>query len=133
MSDDPMNVERMIADMNSNMPVNRRSLLDYIDNGNLTYETKSGAVCSFDKEELEFLASKCTEIEKMRLRLPIFVSTDTSYQSGAWKVEGKTEVSVISKVMNKKPYREDFLRLYYPDLKDLRKLLPNLTVTLFLP
>lgn len=128
-----MNIERIISDMNSNMPINRRSLSDYEDNGDLTYSTKNGSVCSFDAAELAFLASKCTEIEKMRLRLPVFVSTDTSYQGGAWKIDGKTEVSVISKILNKRPYREDILRLYYPDLKDLRKLLPNLTVALFLP
>ena len=133
MSDDPMNMERMISDLNSNMPVNRRPLSDYADNGDLTYRTKSGTVCSFDGAELEFIASKCTEAERMRLRLPVFVSTDTSYSGGAWKVEGVTEVSVISKVLGKRPYREDFLRFYYPDLKNLRKMLPNLTFALFLP
>ncbi|MDR3283241.1 MAG: DUF61 family protein [Candidatus Methanoplasma sp.] len=131
MSDDPMNIEKMIADMNSNMPINRRSVIDYIEKGNLVFETRGGGACAFEESELEYLASKCTDAEKTRLRLPIFVSTDASCP-GAWKIEGRTEVAVVSKMLEKRPYREDYLRLYYPDLKELKKLLSGLIAVLFI-
>jgi uncharacterized protein (UPF0216 family) len=115
------------------MPVSRRTLLEYLESGEATYETKDGQKCAVEREELELLASKCTEIEKMRLRIPIFVSTDTSSETGSWKVEGRTEVAVVAKLLNKKTYRDDFLRLHYPDIQDLRRTLPSVIVMLFLP
>ena len=128
-----MDIENIIRDMNRHMPVSRRTLLEYIESGDDTYDTRDGQKCNIDRKDIEFLSGKCTEIEKMRLRIPIFVSTDTSYADGAWKVEGKFEVAVVSKLLGKKAYRDDFLRIYHPDLKDLRKMLPSLIVTLFLP
>lgn len=123
----------MIRDMNRHMPVSRKTLLEYLESREDTYETKDGQKCSVDRKDIEFLAEKCTEIEKMRLRVPILVSTDTSSESGAWKVEGRTEAAVVAKLLNKRLYKDDFLRLYHPDLKDLRKMIPSLVVTLFLP
>jgi len=123
----------MVRDMNRHIPTSRRTLLDYIESGDDTYDTKDGQKGSIDRKEIEFLAERCTEIEKMRLRLPIFVGTDTSYAGGAWKIEGKIEVEVMSRLLNKRIHTDDFLRLYYPDLKDLRKMLPTSIVVLFLP
>ncbi len=128
-----MDIENIIRDMNRHIPVSKRTLLEYLESEDDSYETKDGQRCSVDRKDLEMLASKCTEIEKMRLRVPIFVSTDTSSETGAWKVEGRTEVAVVSKLLNKRAYKDDFLRLYHPDLKDLRKMLPSLVVVLFLP
>lgn len=128
-----MDIEYIIRDMNRHIPVSRKTILEYLESGDDTYETKDGQKCFIDRKDLEFLASKCTEIEKMRLRVPMFISSDTSYEGGAWKVEGRTEVAVVSKLLNKKIYRDDFLRLYYPDLKEIRRMLPSLVVVLFLP
>ena len=128
-----MDIENIIRDMNRHVPVSRRTLLEYLESGNDTYDTKDGQKCTVDRKDLEFLAENCTEIEKMRLRVPIFVSTDMSDDRGAWKVEGKTEVAVVSRLLKKRPYREDFLRLYHPDLKDLRKMIPSLVSIVFVP
>ena len=128
-----MDIENVIRGMNMHIPVSRKTLLEHLESGEDTYETKDGHKCSVDRKDLETLAGKCTEIEKMRLRIPIFVSTDTSCEGSVWKVEGKTETAVVSKLLSKKAYKEDYLRLYNPDLKDLRKMLPSLIVVLFLP
>jgi len=128
-----VDIENIIRDMNRHIPVSRRTLLEYLESGEDTYETKDGQKCSLDRKDLELLAGKCTEIEKMRLRVPIFVSTDTSCDGGAWKVEGKTEVAVVSKLLNKRAYRDDYMRLYHPDLKDLRKMLPSIISIVFIP
>jgi len=128
-----VDIENLIRDMNRHIPVSRKTLLEHLESSEDTYETKDGQRCIIDRKDLELLAGKCTEIEKMRLRVPILVSTDTSCEGGAWKVEGRTEAAVVSKILNKRLFREDFLRLYNPDLKDLRNLLPSLVVVLFLP
>ena len=128
-----MDIENVIRDMNRHAPVSRRTILEYLESGYDTYETKDGQKVSVDRKELELLAGNCTEIEKMRLRIPMIVSTDTSSENGAWKVEGRTEAAVVSRLLNKRLYRDDFLRLYHPDLRDLRKMLPSLVVVLFVP
>lgn len=128
-----MDIENIVRDMNRHIPVSRRTLLEYLESGYDEYETKDGQKCSVDRADIELLAGKCTEIEKMRLRVPILVSTDTSSETGAWKVEGRTEAAVVSRLLNKRLYRDDFLRLYHPDLKDLRRMLPSLVVVLFVP
>ncbi|MDY0293797.1 MAG: DUF61 family protein [Candidatus Methanomethylophilaceae archaeon] len=128
-----MDIEKMIADMNRHVAVSRRTLLDHIESGDLTYGSRDGAVCRMEPREIEILSSICTETEKMRLKLPIFVSTDTSCPGGAWKVDGTVETSVVSRILKKPVYRDDMLRLYHPDLKDLRKILPNSVEILFLP
>ena len=122
----------MIAHMNKHIPSSRRTVLEYIDSDDRTYRTKGGDICTIDKEEIDILCGYCTEIEKMRLRLPIFVSTDTSSEN-AWKVDGITETSVISKILERKPFREDMMRFYHPDLKRLRSLFPNAVAVLYLP
>ena len=127
-----MDTQKMISDMNKHIPVSRRTLLEHIESGDLTYRTRDGFTCSFDREEIEFLNDICTEIEKMRLRLPILISTDTS-SDGAWKADGITETAVVSRILEKRPMRDDMLKLYHPDLKRLRGKLPNAVVVLFVP
>ena len=127
-----MDTEKMISDMNRHIPVSRKTLLEHIESGDFSYKTRDGYVCSFDKEEIEFLKITCTEIEKMRLRLPILISTDTS-SDGAWKADGITETAVVSKVLEKRSTKEDMIRLYHPELKRLRGILPNAVVVLFVP
>lgn len=131
--EDPRDIPHMLSSMNSNVPVKRRSLLDYLENGNLTYETKSGSTCSFGREGIDLLAGICSEQEKLTLRLPIFVSTDPSSEAGGWKVEGRTEVAVVSRILGKRVHSDDHLSLYYPDLFELKKKLPDLVFTLFMP
>lgn len=130
---DSYGVEKMMIDMNGSLPINRRSILDHLENGDLAYTTRDGTSVSFSESELNILASSATEIEKMRVRLPIMVSTDTSADSGAWKIEGAAEVSLISKVLGKVVRNNDKLRLHYPDVKDLRKILPDLAIMVFIP
>ena len=122
----------MIAQMNKHIPTSRRTLLECLESGDLTYIGKDGAEYRMEKEEIDVLSDVCTEIEKMRLRLPIFVSTDTVTEN-AWKVDGTTETSVLSKLLKRKPFRDDMMRFYHPDLRELRKMLPNAVIVLYLP
>lgn len=131
--DDPRNIPQMLAAMNSNMPVKRRTLADYIDNGNYAYETKSGETVSFDGKGVDYLDSVCTPQEKLTLRLPIFVSTDTAAEGNCWKVDGRTEVAVVSRMLGRRVHSDDYMRVYYTDLMQLKKLIPDLVFTLFLP
>ena len=131
--DDPRDITRMIAGLNSNIPVNRRTLMDYIENGDLTYSTKEGDTITFPPEGIELLSSITDDQEKLTLRLPIFISTDVQGERPCWKVDGITETAVVSKLLDRRVHSDNRLPIYYPDLVRMRKLIPELTFTLFLP
>lgn len=69
----------------------------------------------------------------MMLRLPVFVATDTAADRAAWKIEGRTEVAVMSRMLNRRVHTEDRMPVYYPDISDLKKLMPGLVFTIFMP
>ena len=131
--DDPRDISRMIAGLNSNMPINRRTLMDYIENGDYTYKTKEGDTITFPQEGIDMLASITDDQQKLTLRLPIFVSTDIQGERPCWKVDGITETEVVSKLLERRVHSDNRLPIYYPDLVKMRKMIPELTFTLFLP
>lgn len=131
--DDPRDVSRMIAGLNSNIPINRRTLMDYIENGDYTYKTKEGDTITFPQEGIDMLASITDDQQKLTLRLPIFVSTDIQGERPCWKVDGITETEVVSKLLERRVHSDNRLPIYYPDLVKMRKMIPELTFTLFLP
>jgi len=128
-----MDAEDLLSGINAHAPAARRTLAEHIDSGDLTYRTRSGHVCEMTADEIKILRSACAEREIISLRLPLIVSTDTSSSQGAWKVEGRTEVSVVSKLLSKSPMRDDLMIFYHPHLRELQKILPNCIAVLFVP
>lgn len=127
-----VDIENILRSMNSHLPSSRRTLAEHIESGDHSYSAKNGHTIMIEEEEICLLESVCTDMERIRLRLPMYISTDTSAEN-AWKVEGIIETSVISKILNRKPNREDMIRFYYPDLKMLRQRLPNAVSVMYLP
>ena len=128
-----MDVEHLLSDINSHMPVSRPTLAECIDSGDLTYRTRSGHVCDITRDEIEKLKGICTEQEKLTLRLPMMLMSDTSFTESVWKAEGRTEVSVISKLLSKRPLRDDLIHLHYPHIRELTDILPNCVMVVFVP
>jgi hypothetical protein len=128
-----METEDLLHGINDHIPAARHTLAEHIDSKNYAYMTRSGHVCEISQKEIELLSGICTAQETVTLKLPIFVSTDVSSSQGAWKVQGRTEVSVVSKLLSKKPLRDDLMVMYHPHLKELQKLLPNSVMVLFVP
>jgi hypothetical protein len=123
----------VMSELNSSLAVGKRTLEQMMDSGDYSYKTRDGSVVTIPKEQMEFLWEVCEETEKIRLRLPIFVSTDISAESGAWKVEGEPEASVVARIIGKTMFKEGLIRLYHPDLKDLRKKIPDAIMIVFTP
>lgn len=128
-----MDVNKLITSMNTHVPVSRRSLLDYMESDDLTYRTRGNDICEIDRREIEYLSGVCTEIEKMQLRLPIFVSTDISGDAPAWKVDGAVESKIVARILGRTQFRPDSVRFYHPDYKKLLEILPTSVIVLFLP
>ena len=128
-----MDIEHILSGINDHAPAGRKTIAEHMDSGDLTYRTRSGHVCELTADEMKLLWDACTEQEKLALRIPVMVMTDTSFEQSTWKVEGKAEASVISKILNKRQARDGLLYMYHPHLRELTKKLPNAVITVFVP
>lgn len=133
MKDDPRDVTKTLAGMNTSAPASRIPLLELSESENPVFHTRGGFDIEIDRSEIDLLMSICTEMEKIRLRLPINLVTDTSGEMSAWRIDGATEAKVIARLLNKPLLREDSIRIYYPDYTILREKLPTSIVTLYIP
>ena len=126
-------VKSIMSDLNRNLAVSKPSLFEMEQSGDYTYKVRDGSIIDIGREQFETLWNVCDDSERLRLRIPIYVSTDVFGDYGAWKVEGKVEASVVSKLLGKPMFRDDRVRLYNPDLKDLKKLIPDAYMVVFTP
>ncbi len=124
-------MQRLFTNMNQHVPAKRRSLKQLLEDPDPSYEGKDGRRYRLGREELEFLSEFLDEDEPSRLKLPILIMTDTSYGDGYWKVIGRLEVKVISRIIGREPEKEDEMRIFYPHLKEIRDKLPTVTNTVF--
>jgi len=126
-------MEKLLLSMNRHLPSRRRSLAELMSETEPSFEGKDGTVYHMKRAELERIAALIDPFEWGRLKLPIFVSTDTSYPGGAWKVRGRLETKVVSALLSREPEREDEMRLFHPHMSLLRDLLPTTIVVFFMP
>ncbi len=108
------------------------NLVDLLNSDDPHYISRDGRQVPFPRTELEALADYCDEFELQRLRVPIYVSTDPS-GAGSWKIEGRLEVAVASRILDREPLREDLLKFYHPHLRDLRRRFPSCFNILYTP
>ncbi|HNU34996.1 MAG TPA: DUF61 family protein [Methanomassiliicoccales archaeon] len=124
-------MQRLFTNMNQHVPVKRRSLRQLLEDPDPSYEGKDGRRYRLDRQELLFLSAFLDEDEPSRLKLPILIMTDTSFGDGYWKIIGKLEVKVISRIIGREPEKEDEMRVFYPYLKEIRDKLPTASNTVF--
>ena len=132
-SEELKDIGRIIAGMNSSAPTSRTPILDLAERERPSFRSKDGSVIEIDRAEIDLLLSHCTEMDKIRLRLPITMVTDTSGERSAWRIDGATEAKVIASILGKVLLREDSIRIYYPDYSILREKLPTSIVILYIP
>ena len=133
MEDDPRDINRMIAGLNSTVPAVKVPLLDLAESDSPEFRTRNGSLVDIDRSEIDLLMSVCNEMEKIRLKLPITMVTDASGEMSTWRIDGKVEAAVIARILGKPLLREDSIRIYYPDYQILMERLPSSIVTLYLP
>ena len=127
-------LRKMFEIMNRHVPSKRTSLAELRQQAEALYQGKDGVSYRIKKRELDYLAGMLTPEEQERLKLPIVVMTDTSYEAGgAWKVMGKLEVKVVSKIVGREPEFPNEMRLFHPHMVALRSALPTATTTMFAP
>ena len=125
--------EGLIRNMNEHVPAKRKSLADMLEEKDPFYEGKDGRHYLVSMDELEKIASCADPWDLGRIKIPILLMTDTSYGTGYWKVIGKAETRLISRLILREPEKEDEIVIFYPQLNDLRRLLPTSTNAMYKP
>ena len=126
-------IASVMKELSSNLAVSKPLLSELIDNEAAGYRTRDGSFVKIPYEELKMIWDVCDDAQRLRLRLPIYVTTDIDSEISSWKVEGIVEAAVVSKLLDKKLYREGYLRLYHPDLKALKALIGDAIMVVFTP
>lgn len=130
---DGFDPESMLRSLNQHMPRKRISLTELLDSANPHYVSRDGREVPFPRSELKALTEYCDEVELQRLRLPIYVSTDSTSSGPVWKVEGRLEAAVTSRILGRSRLRDDLLLFYHPHLRDLRRKFPSCFNILYTP
>ena len=123
---------RLLASMNRHVPSKRPTLGQLLEMKEPHYVDKDGNWYRIEREEIELIASLLDPWDSDRIKLPIVIMTDVS-EGGAWKVLGKLEVTVVSKVVGRKPEFEDRMRLFHPHVVELTNKLPTAVTIMFSP
>lgn len=124
---------KFLQALNRHLPVKRLTLKELLSEAKPGIKSMDGSTHSFDKKELERLASVIPEYEHDRLRLPIYLEMSSSMERGAIKISGRIECMVINTVLHEGEKREDkaSMIIYYPHLRKVRKELPTTTQFMF--
>ncbi len=124
-------IGRIMSDINADVPVSKRTLLECID-GERTYRTRSGLTVEMDPQEIEYLSTVCDQIDRISLRLPIMITTDAAGEGMSWKVDGRLESKVISKVLGREWHDGNSMRIFHSDYRILLKKMPTTTAILYI-
>lgn len=127
-----LGIETMLSELNNNLAAGKRGLEEMME-GDRTYRTRDGSVIEIPEDQLRTIWDACDDAQRIALKLPIYVSTDVSGETDAWKVSGRVEAAVVAKLLGRSMYRDDSVRLYYPDLKRLKSLIPDAYMVVFMP
>ena len=127
---------KFLRTLNRHLPAKRKMLKELLQEERPNIKNLDGSTHSFDKKELERIASMIPEWEHDKLRLPIYLEMSSSMERGTIKISGSNECMVIKKVLSEEEVLEkkevkDSMIFYYPHLRIVRKELPTTTQFMF--
>jgi len=127
---------KFLQTLNRHLPAKRKSLKKLLLEERPNIKNLDGSTHSFDKRELERIASMIPEWEHDKLRLPIYLEMSSSMERGTIKISGGNECMVLKKVLYEEEELEkkevkDSMIFYYPHLRKVRKELPTTTQFMF--
>jgi uncharacterized protein (UPF0216 family) len=126
-------VQSMLSSMNSHVPAKRATLAEMMEMKEPSYVGKDGTHYTIARAELDVIGSLIDPWEIDRVKVPLLLVTDTSYEQGQWKVIGKIETKIVSKLIGREPEKADEILVFYPHLRELREKLPTALVIMYMP
>ena len=94
-------VESIMSDLNRNLVAEKVPLTEMKD-GRRTYRMRDGSVIEVPEEQVDILWDACDDATRLRLKVPIYVTTDISGEVSAWKIEGTAEAEAAARLLGKK-------------------------------
>ena len=128
---------KFLQTLNRHLPVKRKTLKELLLEDKPCIQNRDGSIHSFERKELEKIASMISEWDYERLRLPIYLEMSSSMERGAIKISGRIESGIIYRVLHgnekeqKKIPEKDSLIIYYPQLRMIRRQLSTTTQFMF--
>ncbi len=124
---------RLIQTLNRHLPKKRAAFKQLLQEDRPGIENQDGSIHSFDKKELERLASIIPEWEQDKLRLPIYLEMSSSMERGSIRISGRSECAAISRIIGKETLEKsvDSMIIYYPHLLKIRREFPTTTQYMF--
>jgi len=127
---------KFIQILNRHLPVKRKTLKELMSEDKPCITNNDGSIHSFDKKELDMIASIVPEWEYNKLKLPIYLEMSSSMERGTIKISGRIECSVISRILYEGEEKmrvvdKDSMIIYYPHLPKIRKELSTTTQFMF--
>jgi len=120
--------------LNAHIPLKPKSLFELLKEEYPSVAAKDGNVYLFKKKELTYLAGLLSPEEQKTLLLPILIEVITGQDEVAVIAKGQIEAKVISSVLGMPVnVQGSRIRLYKPQLAELRKALKTATQYIFSP
>ena len=125
---------KFLQTLNRHLPAKRKTLKELLSEDRPNVKNRDGTTHSFDKKELEKLASMIP-VGHGALRLPLYLEMSSSMERGAIKISGRLECRIIKKILYEEPEKQvkevDSMVIYYPHLMKIRKEFPTATQFMF--
>ena len=127
-------LKKLLEQMNAHVPLRRRRLSELLQMDEPSYTDRNGRELSIDRTELELMKGLLDDCGLSDVKLPIVLIADAGQSQSTWRVEGKSECSLVSAVLGGKGRaRSEKLFLYGPHVVELRRRLPTATTCIFVP
>ncbi len=126
-------LKKFLEQMNTALPSNRAWLSELLVKDEPSYQGKDGREYVIDRAELLLIEEALKESGLRDVRVPILLLSDTSQEQSSWRIEGREECAVISRVLGRwdKEIRTPMF-LYLAHMSIIRRKLPTATVSVFL-
>ena len=120
---------KTIQTMNQHLPNKRINLAELMTMEKPGTKGKDNTFFIMDKVELDLISTSIPSFLWSRLRLPMLIEMSPDYGSGAARVQGETEVELVSKILGKERPKAQTKQIiiYLPEVRELRRKLPTTT------
>jgi uncharacterized protein (UPF0216 family) len=125
---------KFLQTLNRHLPVKRKTLKELLDETKPGVKNLDGSIHSFEKKELEKLASLVPDWKHDKLRLPIYLEMSSAMERGSIRISGRIECMVIARILElgkRSAEERDYMTIYYPHLIKVRKELSTTTQFMF--
>ena len=123
---------KTIQVLNQHLPGKRLSLSDLLRMDKPGIKGKDNTFFFIDRAELELISQSLPRFMWSRLKLPVLIEMAPDFGSNSARVQGEAEVEVVSKILKKALPDRKFMIIYWPEIRELRRLLPTTTQYAFL-